>query len=145
MSEIKAKIQEDIKTAMKARDQERLTTLRQVTSAIKQIEVDTRTELDDAAVLSILQKEVKKRRDALQFAEDAKREDLIGQNKAEIALIQQYMGEQLSEEKLKELISGYIASGADNLGKIMGELNKSHKGKFEGKVASELAKSLLAQ
>ncbi|MFN8392400.1 MAG: GatB/YqeY domain-containing protein [Bdellovibrionota bacterium] len=144
MSGIKAKLQEDVKSAMKARDQERLNTLRMLTSAIKQIEVDTRTELDDASVLTILQKEVKKRRDALQFAEEAKRDDLIAQNKSEIALIQQYMGDQLNEAKLKELIGGYISGGADNLGKIMGELNKSHKGKFDGKVASELAKTLLA-
>lgn len=145
MSEIKAKLQEDIKTAMKARDQVRLTNLRGLSSAIKQVEVDTRQELDDAAVLSIFQKEIKKRRDALQFAEDAKREDLIAQNKTEIALIQGYMGEQLSEDKLREMISQLIASGSDNLGKIMGELNKTHKGKFDGKQASELAKTLLSK
>ena len=144
MSEIKAKLQEDIKTAMKARDQGRLTQLRGLSAAIKQVEVDTRTELDDAAVLSILQKEVKKRKDALQFAKDAKRDELVAQNEGEIALIQSYMGEQLTEDKLGEMIQTLVASGSDNLGKIMGELNKSHKGKFDGKVASELAKSALA-
>ncbi len=144
MSAIKAKLLDDVKTAMKARDQVLLTTLRGLTSALKQVEVDTRTELDDAAVLSILQKELKKRRDALQFARDAKRDDLVQQNEAEVAVIQRYMGEQLGEEKLKELIGVCIASGADSLGKIMGELNKQHKGKFDGKMASELAKAALA-
>jgi len=143
MSDIKNKLQEDIKTAMKAREQERLLTLRGLSSAIKQVEVDTRKELDDAAVLSIFQKEIKKRRDALQFAEDAKREDLIAQNKSEIALIQSYMGEQLNEAQLRDLIKSCITAGSDNLGKIMGELNKTHKGKFDGKQASELAKQLL--
>ena len=143
MSEIKAKLQDDIKTAMKARDQEKLTTLRGLSSAIKQVEVDTRKEADEAAIVAIFQKEIKKRRDALQFAEQAKRDDLIEQNKSELALIQSYLGEQLSEEQLRTIISGLISSGADNLGKIMGELNKQHKGKFEGKVASELAKNLL--
>jgi len=144
MSEIKAKLQEDIKTAMKARDQEKLTTLRVLSSAIKQVEVDTRKELDDAAVLTILQKEIKKRRDAQQFAEEAKRDDLIAQNKAEIALIQEYLGKQFSEDELRGLIQQLISSGADNVGKVMGELNKSHKGKFDGKMASELTKSLLS-
>lgn len=143
MSAIKAKLMEDIKTAMKAREQTRLTILRGLSSAIKQVEVDTRTEVDDPGVLSIFQKELKKRKDALQFAKDAGREDLIGQNVSEIELIQSYMGEQLSDEKLREIIAGFIAGGADSLGKIMGELNKQYKGKFDGKVASEFAKASL--
>ena len=114
MSEIKAKLQDDIKTAMKARDQEKLTTLRGLSSAIKQVEVDTRKEADEAAIVAIFQKEIKKRRDALQFAEQAKRDDLIEQNKSELALIQSYLGEQLSEEQLRTIISGLISSGADN-------------------------------
>ncbi len=144
MSQIKAKLQEDIKTAMKARDQERLTTLRLLSSAIKQVEVDTRTELDDATVSTIFQKEIKKRRDALQFAEDAKRDDLIAQNRSEIAIIQGYLPKQFSEDELRGMIQQLIAGGADNVGKVMGELNKAHKGKFDGKMASELTKSLLA-
>lgn len=145
MSEIKNKIQEDVKAAMRAKDMPRLTTLRGLVSEIKKIEIDTRKDLDEAGVIAVLQKEIKKRRDALEFAENAKREDLISQNKSEIQLIQAYLGEQFSEDKLKEIIGGLIASGADNLGKIMGELNKAHKGKFEGKLASELAKSLLTK
>ncbi len=145
MSEIKTKLQEDIKTAMKARDQERLTTLRGLSSAIKQVEIDTRKELDEAGVQSIFQKEIKKRKDALQFAEQAAREDLIAQNKGEIALIQSYLGEQLTDDKLKSIIVELVAGGADNLGKIMGELNKSYRGKFDGKMASELAKGVLGQ
>ena len=145
MSVIKAKILEDTKLAMKAKDQLRLNTLRGLTSEIKRTEIDTRKDLDDAGVVVILQREIKKRRDALQFAQDAKREDLIEQNQAEIVIIQSYLGEQLSEDKLREIIQALIASGANNLGKIMGELSKDHKGKFEGKVASELAKSLLGQ
>lgn len=143
MESIKSKIQEDCKTAMKARDQEKVVTLRGLIAEIKKVEIDTRKELDPEGVINVLQKEIKKRRDALQFAEQAKREDLINQNNNELALIQGYLGEQYSEEKLRELIKGLIAGGADSVGKIMGVLNKDHKGKFEGRVASDLAKSLL--
>ena len=112
-------------------------------SEIKRVEVDTRKEPTEPEIIAIFQKEIKKRRDALKFAEDAKREDLIEQNKYEIALIQGYLGDQLSEDKLKELIQGIIQSGNNNIGKIMGELNKTHKGKFEGQVASAIIKQLL--
>ena len=71
---MKAKIQEDIKVAMKARDQKKLDNLRQIMAAIKQVEVDTRKELDEGAILSILQKEIKKRKDALEFAKQAARQ-----------------------------------------------------------------------
>lgn len=142
-SEIKTKIQEDIKVAMKAREQDRLTQLRSLSSAIKQVEIDTRKDLDDAGVVAILQKEIKKRRDAMEFAKTAGREELVAQNQAEIVLIQSYLGEQLGEEELRKLIAGLIAGGASNIGAVMGELNKSYKGKFEGKLASELIKQML--
>lgn len=143
MESIKSKIQEDCKTAMKAREQEKVVTLRGLISEIKKIEIDTRKELDPDGVVNVLQKEIKKRKDALQFAEQAKRDDLISQNKNEMALIQSYLGEQYSEDKLRELITSLMASGADSVGKIMGTLNKDHKGKFDGRMASELAKTLL--
>ena len=141
---MKAKLQEDIKTAMKERDTMRLNTLRGFMSEIKREEIDTRADADDAKCLAIAQKEIKKRRDALDFARQANREDLIAQNEAELKILQGYLPEQYSEEKLKELISNLIASGADNVGKIMGALNKDHKGKFEGKIASDIAKNLIA-
>ncbi len=143
MSEIKTKLLEDIKEAMKARNQEKLLTLRTISSEIKRLEVDTRKELTDADIIQIFQKEIKKRRDAIEFAKTAQRQDIVDSNQSEINLIQAYLGEQISEEKLKSLISELIASGANNIGKIMGELNQKYKGKFEGKVASDIAKTLL--
>lgn len=143
MSEIKAKLQNDIKETMKARDQNKLTILRGLSSAIKQVEVDTRTELDDAAVMTIFQKEIKKRKDALQFAKDAGRAELIEQNEAEIKLIQSYLGEQLAGTELRALIQKIVDDGAKAIGQVMGELNKGHKGKFDGREASEIVKELL--
>lgn len=143
MSEIKTKLLENIKEAMKAKEAEKLLTLRTLSSEIKRIEVDTRKDLSDADIIQIFQKEIKKRRDSLEFAKTAQRTDIIESTEKEIQLIQSYLGEQLSEDKLKAIISELIASGANNIGKIMGELNQKHKGKFEGKAASEIAKGLL--
>ena len=144
MSAIKAKLQEDIKVAMRDRDKDRLLTLRGLHAALKQVEIDTRKELDDPIVVDIVRKEIKKRRDSIEFAEKSQRDDLVQKDKAEIALLQGYLGEQISEDKLEAVIKEIIASGADNIGKIMGALNSQHKGKFEGKVASELIKKLLS-
>lgn len=141
---MKIKIQEDIKVAMKARDQKKLDTLRMVMSEIKRVEIDTRKDLDEAGVLSVLQKEIKKRKDSLDFARQAQRQDLIEQNEYEIALIQSYLGEQYSTDKLRAMIKELVANGNDNIGKIMGALNKDHKGKFDGRLASDLAKEVLA-
>lgn len=144
MSETKAALQADIKDAMKAREKELLTTLRGISAAIKQIEIDTREELSEEGVLSVLQKEQKKRKDSMKFAEEAGREDLLAQNKAEIKIIQKYLGEEMSEDKLRAEISKLIEAGANQIGAIMGGLNREHKGKFDGRMASELAKELLS-
>ncbi len=143
MSEIKSKLLEDIKSAMKAREQEKLLTLRSLSAELKKVEVDTRKDLTDADVVAIIQREIKKRRDSLEFAKTANRDDLIKADETEIKIYLSYLGEQLDESKLKELISKMIADGHNNIGKIMSELNQQYKGKFEGKIASEIAKSLL--
>ena len=140
---MKAKIQEDIKTAMKARDQIRLDTLRGVLSEIKLLEIDKQTELNEEQFIQIVRKEMKKRRDAIEFAQKAARQDLIDKNEAELKILEPYLGDQLSEAQLRELITAAIGGGADNIGKIMGALNKDHKGKFDGKAASTIAKELL--
>ncbi len=140
---MKEKLQEDIKNAMRAKDQPRLTVLRMLMSELKNIEINTREPLTPELCISTVQKEIKKRRDALEFAEKAGRAEIVEQNNSEIALLQSYLGEQMGEDKLREIISALIASGSDNIGKIMGALNKDYKGKFEGKRASELIKELL--
>lgn len=144
MSDTLIKLREDIKSAMKARESEKLGVLRLLNAAVKQVEIDTRKELKEEDVLSILQKEVKKRRDSLKFAKEAKREDLVSQNLSELEIIQAYLGEELSEKKLEELINKLVAEGANNIGAIMGALNREHKGLFDGKLASSIAKSKLS-
>lgn len=97
-----------MKAAMKARDQVLINTTRGVISEIKRVEIDTRKPVEEDGVVSIVQKEVKKRRDALEFAHKAARNDLIEQNELEIKLLQKYLGEQLSEEKLTELVASSL-------------------------------------
>ena len=140
---MKAKVQDDLKTAMKAKDQMLVDTLRGLLSELNKLELDSGKELTDESFTSTVQKEIKKRRDAIEIGEKAGRAEFVQQNAAELKLLQRYLGEQLSEEQLASLIRGAISGGADNLGKVMGFLNKEHKGKFEGKIASELAKKLL--
>ena len=140
---VKAKLLEDIKTTMKARDQKKLTVLRGLNAAIKQVEIDTRTELKDEQIKDIIQKEIKKRRDTIKFAKDAGRTEIVEDSENEIALLSEYLGKQLSEQELGSLIQKIIADGADNIGKVMGALNKDYKGQFDGRLASELIKTNL--
>ncbi len=140
---LRAKIQEDVKEAMKARDQLRVNTVRGLFSEIRKQEIDTKSELNDEQIVAVLQKEVKKRKDALQYAMELNREELIEQNNKELELLHGYLGAPLTAEELGKVIADLVAGGADALGKVMGELNKSYKGRFDGKLASELAKQAL--
>ena len=139
----KAKVEEEVKVAMKARDQLRLNTLRGFLSELKREEIDTRVELTEERFIAILQKEIKKRRDSIEFAKTAGRTDIIEQNETELKILQGYLGEQLCDDKLKELIVTLHSQGNDSIGKLMGALNKDYKGRFDGKLASELIKATL--
>lgn len=140
---MKEKLQEDLKTAMKAHDQLRLNTIRGVIAEIKKSEIDAQKTLSADEMLSVVNKEIKKRRDAIEFAKTAARAELVAQNEAELKILQGYVGEPLNTQQLTELVASLIKGGADNVGKIMGALNKEYKGRFEGKAASDLAKQLL--
>lgn len=140
---MKEKLQSDLKEAMKAREQLTVNTLRGLISEIKLVEIDSPGGVGEDKIVAIIQKEIKKRRDTIEFAEKAGRAEMVEQNRSEIKILQRYLGDQLSEDRLRELISALISGGANDLGKIMGSLNKSHKGKFEGKAASEIARQLL--
>jgi len=139
----KKKLEEEIKVAMKARDQLRLNTLRGFMSELKREEIDTRVELTEERFIAILQKEIKKRRDSIEFAKNAGRNEIVEQNETELKILQEYLGEQLSEDKLRELITSLKEQGNDSIGKLMGALNKDYKGRFDGRLASEMIKSAL--
>ena len=132
---LKDKITDDMKSAMKAGEKDRLKAVRLILAAVKQIEVDQRTELDDAAVLSVLDKMVKQRRDSIEQFEKGGRDDLVNIELAEIAVIKTYLPEQLSIEELDALIDEVIsATGAESIrdmGKVMGQIKSKAAGRAD--------------
>ncbi len=147
-SQLKQRIQEDVTAAMRARDKPRLSALRLVTAAIKQLEVDSRTELDDPDVLTVLEKMLKQRRDSLQQYTDAGRQDLADQESYEITVIEAYMPEALPAEELARLIDAAIAeTGATSMrdmGKVMGLLKSRVQGRADLGAVSGTVKQKLA-
>ena len=146
---IKATLQEDIKTAMRAKDGDKLTTLRLVTAAIKQKEVDDRVELDDAGVLAILEKMVKQRKDSISQFQAGGRQDLVEKEQAERAIISAYMPEQMSEAEVAKAVDAALAQagavGPQDMGKVMAILKPSLAGKADMGLVSQMLKARLAK
>jgi len=132
---LKAQITEDMKSALKAGDKDRLKVVRLIMAAIKQVEVDKRIELDDAAVLSVLDKMVKQRRDSVEQFLKGDREDLANIELAEIDVLDNYLPEQLSDAELETMIDEAIsATGAESIrdmGKVMGQIKSKAAGRAD--------------
>ena len=147
LNTLKGQIQEDVKSAMRARDQKRLTALRLITAAIKQVEVDKRIEMDDQAVLAVLDKMVKQRRDSLEQYQSAGRDDLAAQEEFELELISVYLPEALSEEELAALIQQAVtetgASSIRDMGAVMNKLREQVQGRADMKAVSTAVKEQL--
>jgi uncharacterized protein YqeY len=145
---LKGRIQEDVKSAMRAHERERLAALRLVTAAIKQKEVDERIELGDEQVLAVLDKMVKQRRESLEQFNQAGREDLAAKEQFELDLIQSYLPEPLAENELNELIRSTIAElGAGSIrdmGAVMSALRGQVQGRADMKAVSQAVKTQLA-
>lgn len=144
---LKARIQEDVKNAMRSHEREKLSTLRLITAALKQKEVDERIELNDEQVLAVLDKMVKQRRESLEQFEKAGREDLAEKERHELDLIQTYLPEPLGEAELEALIRSTIAQvGADSvrdMGKVMSALRGQVQGRADMKAVSQAVKAQL--
>ena len=146
---LKQQLTDDMKTAMKAGEKDRLATIRLINAALKQKEVDERITLDDAAVLAVLEKMVKQRKDSITQYEAAGRDDLAAVEKAEMAIIQAYLPAQLSEAEIDAAISAAIAeanagSGPAAMGKVMGVLKPKLAGKADMGLVSQRLKAALA-
>jgi len=144
---LKAQITEDMKSAMKAGEKERLRVVRLILAAVKQVEVDQRIEMDDAAVLTVLDKMVKQRRDSVTQFQNGNRKDLADIELAEIALLENYLPEQLSDAELDDMVVAAIsATGAESIrdmGKVMAEIKTRAAGRADmaavgGKVKARL-------
>ena len=145
--DLKLRIQEDIKSAMRARDRARLGALRQVSAAIKQREVDERITLDSPGIVAVLQKMLKQRRDSLAQFESARRDDLASQESFEIELIEAYMPSPLSPQELQALIADALAeTGAgsmNDMGRVMAWLKPRVQGRADMKRLSTTVREKL--
>ncbi len=149
MSEtLKTQLQSDMKSSMKSGDKDRLGVIRLILSAIKQIEVDERIELDDSRVIAVLDKMAKQRRESIAQFDQAGRDDLSAIEAAELDIIQTYLPQALSEEEIDALIETSIAStGAasmKDMGKVMGVLKPQLQGRADMGKVSQLIKSRLS-
>jgi len=144
---LKAQISEDMKSTMKAGDKDRLKVLRLMLAAIQQIEVDKRIELDDSAVLGVLDKMVKQRRDSISQFKNGGREDLADIELAEIVVLKTYLPEQLGEAELDKIIDEAIKdSGAESIrdmGNVMGQVKAKAAGRADmGAVSAKVKERL---
>jgi uncharacterized protein YqeY len=132
---LKGRIQTDMKEAMKAGDRDRLKVVRMLMAAVKQQEIDRRTELDDTAVLGVIEKMVKQRRDSIHQFKQGGRQDLADQEAAEIAVLETYLPEPLSASELEALIDAAIgetgAASVRDMGKVMGQLKPQVQGRAD--------------
>ncbi|NHC06289.1 GatB/YqeY domain-containing protein [Azonexus fungiphilus] len=145
---LKARITEDMKTAMKAKDSARLATVRLLIAAIKQKEVDERIELDDAATVAVIEKLVKQRKDSVAQYQAANRQDLADVEQAEIAVLAAYLPEKMSSAEIAAAVAAAIAetgaSGAADMGKLMAALKPRLAGKADMAEVSKQVKAALA-
>ena len=145
---LKTKITEDMKTAMRAKDSERLGTIRLLLAAMKQKEVDERVELDDAAVIAIVDKLIKQRKDSIAAFEGAGRQDLADKEKAEMAVLTAYLPARMSAEEVatavKTIVAELGASGPGDMGKVMGAVKAQLAGKADMGQVSAAVKAALA-
>ena len=145
---LKDRITDDMKAAMRAKETERLGTIRLLTAAIKQKEVDERVTLDDAAVIGVVDKMLKQRKDSIEAFEKAGRQDLADKEKAEVAVLQAYLPARLSAEEVaaevKAIVAEVGAKGPGDMGKVMGAAKQRLAGKADMGQVSAAVKAALA-
>ncbi len=148
MSELKKRITDDMKSAMKAKDKQALKAVRMILEAIKQKEIDERIELGDAQVMTVIQKMVKQRKDSISQFSDAGRTDLVEIEEAELEIINNYMPEQRSDEEVASVVDKAIndsgANSMKDMGKLMGMLKAQLQGEADMSLVSQLIKSRLS-
>jgi uncharacterized protein len=146
---LKEQITEDMKSAMRAKEAERLGTIRLLLAAIKQREVDERITVDDAGIIAIIEKLIKQRKDSIEQFQKAGRTDLVDQESKELGILQAYMPAQLSEAEVQAAIQKVIAdlgaSGPQDMGKVIGALKAQLAGKADMGTVSRLVKVALAK
>ncbi len=141
-----SRIQEDMKQALKAGEKQRLGTIRMLLAALKNEAIEKRKELDEAEILTVIQREIRQRRNAIEEFAKGKREDLVNQARQEIAYLEAYLPQQLSDEELEKLVRGVVdelKASAKEFGKVMGKLMPLVRGKAEGSRVQDMVRKIL--
>lgn len=145
---LKARLAEDMKTAMRAKDSVTLSTVRLINAAVKQFEVDERTEADDAKVVAIIIKMVKQRNDSAKIYTDAGRSDLADKENAETEVLKRYLPQMMSAEEIRTAVAAAVAetgaAGMADMGKVMGVLKTRLAGKADMGEVNKALKAVLA-
>ena len=145
---LKDQITEDMKTAMRAKDSERLGTIRMLMAAMKQKEVDERVVLDDVAIIAIVDKLIKQRKDSIAAFETADRQDLVDKEKAELEVLKVYLPQRMSAEEVTAAVQAIVAElgakGPGDMGKVMGAVKTALAGKADMGQVSAAVKAALA-
>jgi uncharacterized protein YqeY len=149
MSTLKDRIQDDMKAAMRAKDSERLSTIRMLLAAMKQREVDERIVLDDAAVVAIVDKLIKQRRDSIAAFQQAARDDLVAKESAEVAVLQAYLPARLSADEVQAAVAALVAElgahGPGDMGRVMAAAKSRLGGSAEMAQVSAAVKAALSR
>jgi uncharacterized protein len=148
MSSLKQRINEDVKSAMRKQDKQALITLRMITAAIKQKEVDGRIELDDDQVVAIIDKLARRHKESIEQYESAGRTDLVDKEKTELEIVQTYLPQQLTDDEVRKLVKAAIKTAAaetmKDMSKVMGILKPELQGRTDMTGVSNIVKSLLS-
>ncbi len=144
---LKEQLNQDMKAAMKGKEVDRLSTIRQLRSAIKNKEIELRQEIDDAAILAVISTLVKQRRESAELYRNNDRPELAAKEEAELAVLQHYLPVQLSEDELRTLVAQVIAetqaTSLKDIGKVMPVVMAKTKGSAEGRLVNQVVKELL--
>jgi uncharacterized protein YqeY len=146
---LEEKLMEDMKLAMKSRNRIELDTIRILRAQIKLASIDKKDNLDEAELAQVLQKEAKKRKEAIEMYQKGNREDLVKKENSELSVISKYLPEQLSEKDLEEIVNQAIESlqvtSEKDMGRVMGAIMPKVKGKADGKLVQQKVKDSLAK
>jgi uncharacterized protein len=146
--DLKERLMEDLKQAMRVQDTRRRDTIRMVRSAIKNAEIEMQREADDAKVIELLGREVRMREEALLLFRQGKREDLVAKTDAEIAILQEYMPRQLDEAEIRDAVQRVVdelgASDMRDLGAVMQRAMSELKGRADGRTVNQIAREILS-
>lgn len=145
---LKEKIKNDLRQALKKRDERRISTLRMLNNALINLEItQKRRKLDDQAIQKTIQSEVKKRRDSIEAFQKGNRDDLVKKESEELEILKEYLPAELSQEEIREIVQKIISGLEDkspkNFGQVMGQVMKEVQGRAEGKIVSQIVKEEL--